>query len=128
MTTSRINPASMGGEPGAYSNGILVRAPEATMYLAGQIGIDAKGVASPDFEAQTRQTWRNIEAILAEAGMTLKDIVKTTIYLVDPATYPTFVKVRTEVLDGHKPASTLVYVSALVKPDWKVEIDVIAAR
>jgi enamine deaminase RidA (YjgF/YER057c/UK114 family) len=128
MTTSRINPASMGGEPGAYSNGILVKAPDATMYLAGQIGIDAKGVASPDFEAQTRQTWRNIEAILAEAGMTLKDIVKTTIYLVDPATYPIFVKVRTEVLDGHKPASTLVYVSALVKPDWKVEIDVIAAR
>ena len=128
MTTTRINPASMGGEPGAYSNGILSAAPEATLYVAGQIGIDAKGLASPDFEAQTRQTWSNIEAILAEAGMTLKDIVKTTIFLVNPADYPTFVKVRTEVLDGHKPASTLVYVSALVKPDWKVEIDVIAAR
>ncbi|MES2972503.1 MAG: RidA family protein [Pseudomonadota bacterium] len=128
MTTTRINPASMGGEPGAYSNGILSASPAATLYVAGQIGIDAKGVASPDFEAQTRQTWKNIEAILAEAGMTLKDIVKTTIFLVNPADYPTFVKVRTEVLDGHKPASTLVYVSALVKPDWKVEIDVIAAR
>ncbi len=128
MTTTRINPASMGGEPGAYSNGILSQAPAATLYVAGQIGIDAKGVASPDFEAQTRQTWKNIEAILAEAGLTLKDIVKTTIYLVDRADYPTFVKVRTEVLDGHKPASTLVYVSGLVKPEWKVEIDVIAAR
>ena len=128
MTTTRINPASMGGEPGAYSNGILCASPAATLYVAGQIGIDANGVASPDFEAQTRQTWKNIEAILADAGMTLKDIVKTTIFLVNPADYPTFVKVRTEVLDGHKPASTLVYVSALVKPDWKVEIDVIAAR
>lgn len=128
MTISRINPASMGGEPGAYSNGILTKSPEATLYLAGQIGIDANGFASPDFEAQTRQTWSNIEAILGEAGMTLKDIVKTTIYLVDPTSYPAFVKVRTEVLGGHKPASTLVYVSALVKPDWKVEIDVIAAR
>jgi enamine deaminase RidA (YjgF/YER057c/UK114 family) len=38
------------------------------------------------------------------------------------------VKVRAEVLNGHKPASTLVYVSGLVKPEWKVEIDVIAAR
>ena len=37
-------------------------------------------------------------------------------------------KVRAEVLNGHKPASTLVYVSGLVKPEWKVEIDVIAAR
>jgi len=128
MTTSRINPASMGGEPGSYSNGILAKAPEATLYIAGQIGIDAKGVASADFEAQTRQTWSNIEAILGEAGMTLKDIVKTTIFLVDRADYPAFVKVRTEVLDGHKPASTLVYVTGLVKPEWKVEIDVIAAR
>lgn len=128
MTTQRINPASMGGEPGSYSNGILSQSPQATLYVAGQIGIDSKGVASADFEAQTRQTWANIAAILGEAGMTLQDIVKTTIYLVDRADYATFVKVRTEVLNGHKPASTLVYVSGLVKPEWKVEIDVIAAR
>ena len=74
MTNSRINPASMGGEPGAYSNGILCKAPQATLYLAGQIGIDAKGVASTDFEAQTRQTWSNIEAILGEAGYTEAEI------------------------------------------------------
>jgi len=128
MSTTRVNPASMGGEPAAYSNGILCQSTQATLYVAGQIGIDAKGVASPDFEAQTRQTWSNIATILAEAGMTLQNIVKTTIYLVDRADYATFVKVRTEVLNGHKPASTLVYVSGLVKPEWKVEIDVIAAR
>lgn len=128
MTTSRINPASMGGEPGAYSNGILVEAPAATLYVAGQIGIDAAGVSSDDFEEQTRQAWRNVEAILVEAGMTLQNIVKTTIYLVKPTDYPTFVKVRTEVLAGHKPASTLVYISALAKPQWTVEIDVIAVR
>lgn len=128
MTTTRINPASMGGEPGAYSNGILVEAPAATLYVAGQIGIDASGVSSSDFETQTRQAWSNVEAILVEAGMTLKNIVKTTIYLVNPTDYPTFVKVRTELLDGHKPASTLVYISALAKPQWTVEIDVIAVR
>lgn len=128
MTNSRINPASMGGEPGAYSNGILVEAPAATLYVAGQIGIDAAGVSSDDFEEQTRQAWRNVEAILVEAGMTLQNIVKTTIYLVKPTDYPTFVKVRTEVLAGHKPASTLVYISALAKPQWTVEIDVIAVR
>jgi|JI7StandDraft_1071085.scaffolds.fasta_scaffold214691_2 2-iminobutanoate/2-iminopropanoate deaminase len=127
MNNTRINPSSMGGEPAAYSNGILSKAPS-TLYVAGQIGIDAQGVASTDFETQTRQTWKNIEAILAEAGMTLQDIVKTTIYLVDRADYATFAKVRAEVLNGHKPASTLVYVSGLVKPEWKVEIDVIAAR
>ena len=126
MAITRINPKALGGEPAAYTNGMLTDSN--TLYISGQIGIDAQGVASPDFEAQTRQTWANIETILKEAGMTLKDIVKTTIFLVDRADYPTFVKVRTEILDGHKPASTLVYVSGLVKPEWKVEIDVIASR
>ena len=88
----------------------------------------SSGVSSSDFETQTRQAWSNVEAILVEAGMTLKNIVKTTIYLVNPTDYPTFVKVRTELLDGHKPASTLVYISALAKPQWTVEIDVIAVR
>ncbi|MEN9885867.1 MAG: hypothetical protein RL758_445 [Pseudomonadota bacterium] len=127
MSNTRINPASMGGEPASYSNGILAKG-ASTLYVAGQIGIDAQGQASPDFETQVRQTWTNVATILAEAGMTLQDIVKTTIYLVDRADYATFVKVRTEVLNGHKPASTLVYVSGLVKPEWKVEIDVIASR
>ncbi|PZQ75870.1 MAG: RidA family protein [Variovorax paradoxus] len=128
MTTTRINPASMGGEPGSYSNGIKVEPAGAALYVAGQIGIDAKGIASPDFSEQAVQAWSNVKSILDEGGMTLKDIVKTTIYLTDPSDYAAFVKVRAEVLDGHKPASTLVYVSALVKPEWKVEIDVIASR
>ena len=128
MTSFRINPASLNGEPSAYSNGILVKSSEVTLYVSGQIGVDTKGICSTDFESHTRQAWRNIEAILSEAEMTLKDIVKTTIFLVNSTDYPSFAKVRTEVLKGHKPASTLVYVSALVKPEWKVEIDVIASR
>lgn len=127
MTVTRINPASMGGEPGAYSNGILVKGEQKTLYVAGQIGIDADGKASEDFGEQTRRTWTNIEAILTEAGMTLRDIVKTTVYLTDAAHYSDFAAIRKEILRDHKPASTLVYVSGLVRKEWKVEIDVIAA-
>jgi len=126
MTHQRINPASMGGEPGAYSNGILAQG--TTLHIAGQIGIDANGVAAPDVTAQCRQAWSNVQAILAEAGMTVENIVKTTIFLVDRADYAAFVAVRKEVLGQHKPASTLVYVSGLVKPEWKVEIDVTAVK
>lgn len=126
MSQQRINPASMGGEPAAYSNGIVAEGK--TLYVAGQIGIDAAGVASPDVAAQCRQAWSNIQAILADAGMSMQNIVKTTIYLVDRADYATFAEVRKEVLNGHKPASTLVYVSGLVKPEWKVEIDVVAVK
>jgi 2-iminobutanoate/2-iminopropanoate deaminase len=127
MSFQKINPASMGGEPAAYSNGMLVDTGK-TLYIAGQIGIDSKGVAPTDVAAQCRQAWANVAAILAEAGMGIENITKTTIFLVSPVDYPAFVEVRKDVLKGHKPASTLVYVSALVKPEWKVEIDVIAVK
>lgn len=127
MNVTKINPASMGGEPAAYSNGLLVQAGQ-TLYIAGQIGIDAQGVAAPDFATQTRQAWTNIQAILADAGMTVKNIVKTTIFLVNPSDYAAFAEIRKTVLDGHKPASTLVYVSGLVKPEWKVEIEAVAVK
>lgn len=128
MTVKAINPESMGGAPAAYTNGMLDVGGSETLYISGQIGIDAKGVCSPDFSTQTRQVWSNIEAILADAGMTLNNVVKTTIFLVDRADYPAFVDIRKDVLKGHKPASTLVYVSGLVKPEWKVEIEAIAVK
>lgn len=128
MTVKAINPESMGGAPAAYTNGMLDVGGSETLYISGQIGIDAKGVCSPDFSTQTRQVWSNIEAILTDAGMTLNNIVKTTIFLVDRADYPAFVDIRKDVLKGHKPASTLVYVSGLVKPEWKVEIEAIAVK
>lgn len=128
MTIKAINPASMGGAPAAYTNGMLAVDAKQTLYISGQIGIDASGACSPDFATQTRQVWSNLEAILKDAGMALSDIVKTTIFLVDRADYPAFVDIRKEVLKGHKPASTLVYVSGLVRPEWKVEIEAIAVK
>jgi 2-iminobutanoate/2-iminopropanoate deaminase len=128
VAVNPINPATMGGAPAAYTNGMHAVGAHETLYISGQIGIDANGVASPDFATQTRQTWANVEAILKDAGMTLENIVKTTIFLVDRADYPAFVDIRKQVLKGHKPASTLVYVAGLVKPDWKVEIEVIAVK
>jgi 2-iminobutanoate/2-iminopropanoate deaminase len=128
MAVKQINPAAMGPAPAAYTNGMVAVAAQETIYVSGQIGIDAKGVASPDFAAQARQAWANVLAILADAGMTVENIVKTTIFLVDRADYPAFVDVRKQVLGGHKPASTLVYVSGLVKAEWKVEIEAVAVK
>jgi 2-iminobutanoate/2-iminopropanoate deaminase len=126
MSVTRINPQSMGPEPAAYTNGVLAHG--TTLYISGQIGIDASGACSSDFAAQCDQVWANLSAILADAGMTLENIVKTTVFLVDPAHYATFVERRKQALKGHKPASTLVYVSQLVKPEWKVEIEAVAVK
>lgn len=123
MNFRKVIPAATGGEPAAYSNGILAGN---TLYVAGQTGMDAKGVASPELAQQCRQAWSNVEAVLSQAGMGIGNIAKTTIFLTDPADFPTYAAVRDEVLKGHKPASTLVYVSGLFKPELKVEIEAIA--
>ncbi|NQV78952.1 MAG: RidA family protein [Alphaproteobacteria bacterium] len=123
MTKKILQPAGM-PVPGAYANGILV---DGTAYLAGQVGVDDKGNCPADIEGQTDQAFDNIARVLAEAGMTLKDIVKSTVYLTDLADYAAFAAARGKHLGDHRPASTLVVVSALIQPQFKLEIDVTAA-
>jgi 2-iminobutanoate/2-iminopropanoate deaminase len=124
VTLRKLNP---GGEPPAYSKGILVPAGK-TLYVAGQVGADASGACSSDVAAQCRQAWANIAAIVTDAGMEMRHIVKTTVFLVDRADYAAFAEARKNVLQDHKPASTLVYVSGLVKPEWKVEVEAVAVK
>ncbi len=126
MTVQRLNPASIGPEPPAYTHGMLVQGAARTLYIAGQVGMDPSGACPSDVAAQCRLAWTRIEAILGEAGMTLQDIVKTTIFLVNPADLAAFREVRNSVLKSHKPASTLVFVSQLVDPALKVEIEAVA--
>lgn len=128
MAFQRVNPPSMGAEPASYSQGALVPAGGRTLYIAGQIGADRQGAVSVDFSTQCRQTWANLISVLEASGMSVTDIVKTTAYLVNASDYAAFAEIRKEVLGAHKPASTLVYVSGLVKPEWKVEIEAIAVR
>jgi 2-iminobutanoate/2-iminopropanoate deaminase len=111
-----------------YSPGILVSGSPVTLYISGQVGIASDGTVSADFETQVRQVWQNISGVLRGAGMRLENLVKLTTFLIDAADFPISSRVRTEVLGGHKPASTLVYVSGLVRPEWRVEIEAIAAR
>ena len=123
-----INPASLGGEPAVYSQAKLVSGAEQTLYISGQVGFDEHGNMSSDKIEQTRQAWLNIEAILAEAGMAVTNIVKTTTFVVDNSDYHAFVEARRAILKDHKPASTLAVVASLHSPDWKVEIEVIAVK
>lgn len=124
MTKRILQPADM-PVPQNYTNGILVGD---TAYIAGQIGIDADGNCPPDAHGQADQAFKNIAKILAEADMTLNDVVRMTVYLTDIADYADYSKARIANLGDHKPASTLVAVASLVRPQYKVEIEVTAVR
>lgn len=101
-----------------------------TVYLRGQIGQNletSESVGIGDIEAQTEQAMRNVQELISEAGGGLEHIVKVTVYLVDPRYREPVYRVMGRWLKGVHPVSTGVVVSALARPEWLVEIDVIAA-
>jgi enamine deaminase RidA (YjgF/YER057c/UK114 family) len=102
-----------------------------TIYLRGQIGQDldtSESVGAGDVAAQAEQAMANIDQLLREAGSALQDIVKVTVYLVDPRYREPVYQAMGRWLKGVYPVSTGLVVSALARPEWLVEIDAIAVR
>jgi enamine deaminase RidA (YjgF/YER057c/UK114 family) len=100
-----------------------------TVYLRGQIGQDLdtrESVGIGDVAAQAEKAMANIAMLLGEAGSKLEDICKITIYLVDVRYREAVYTVVGKWLKGVYPVSTGIVVSALARPEWLVEIDVIA--
>ncbi len=127
MTRKEIQPASAPKPVAEYAHGVEVTGGR-TLYTAGQIALDADGqlVGAGDIRDQARQVFRNIQAIVEEAGGEMNDIVKLTTFLTDMDDYAGFVEVRSEFLRPPFPAATLVAVSSLVKPEWLLEVEAIA--
>lgn len=123
-----INPPTIAAPVGSYSHAIETPPHARILHVSGQVGIDAAGVAGADFRAQAELVWRNIEAILAAAGMGLTDLVRVNTYLTDAADIPDSRIVRRTFLGEHRPASTLLVVSALASPAFRIEIEAWAAR
>lgn len=87
-------------------------------------GSGGKPVAIGDPEAQTRAIFETIEKALEDAGASLKDVVRTRVYLVDITHWEDVARVHGEVFADIRPANTTLEVSAFVSPDWLVEIEV----
>jgi enamine deaminase RidA (YjgF/YER057c/UK114 family) len=79
-----------------------------------------------DVEAQTEKAMANIDMLLEEAGSSLEDIVKVTVYLIDPRYRETVYRTMGRWLKGVFPVSTGIVVQALARPEWLVEIDATA--
>ena len=107
--------------PGPFSHATVIGD---WVHTSGMGGLDpATGqVVSDDVIEQTRQSIRNVEAILAAAGCTLQDVVKAVVYLTDMADYPRVNAVYEEAFAPNRPARTCVAVSALpVRERMKIE-------
>lgn len=109
-----------------YVHGIEVVDPSRFVFIAGTMGLRPDGTPGADIDEQLSLVWRNIARILAEAGMTVDNIVRLTTYLTDASHAEKNGIVRTEVLGGRVIPTTAIVVETLVS-EWLVEIEVIAA-
>ncbi|MCD8293257.1 MAG: RidA family protein [Prevotellaceae bacterium] len=120
-----ISSSKAPGAIGPYSQGIEAGG---MVFVSGQLPVDAAtGIMPEGIEAQARQSLENVKAILAEAGLTTANIVKTTVFLADMSLFADMNKVYATYFDGACPARSAVAVKALPK-DALVEIECIAAR
>lgn len=114
--------------PQTYHHAVEVSGEVRTLYVAGQIGMERDGTIPVGIEAQTRVVFANLKAVLDEAGMSFAEVVKTTVFLVDPQDRAAFSTVRAEVMGGLKSASTLVFVAGLARPELLVEVEAVAVK
>ncbi len=110
---------------GPYSQGVEANG---IIFVSGQLGIDPRTGTKVDggIKSETEQTLKNIEAIIKQAGATLKDVVKVTVYLKDITDFSRMNEVYSEFFSDHRPARVCVETN-LVK-DYLVEIDALAVR
>ncbi len=96
------------------------------LYCSGQLGLDpATGSLADGVEAQARRSLENLKVVISTAGGSMKDIVKTTIFLADMADFQTVNAVYASFFEGEYPARSTVQVAALPKAGL-VEIEAIA--
>jgi reactive intermediate/imine deaminase len=112
-----------------YSHAVAFSGP--MIVISGQVPVDADGqlVGKDDPAGQIRQVFENLAGALAAAGGSMDQIVKLTVFLTDLSDLAEFRRIRDEYIRADQPpASSLVQVSGLVNPDFRVEIEALAAE
>jgi enamine deaminase RidA (YjgF/YER057c/UK114 family) len=123
-----LNPSDAPAPASRYSQGVLVPANARRLIISGQIGMTPDGKVLDGLEAQLRQTWKNLLAVLREGGMSVADVVKITSFVVDPKAVALTRQIRDEVMQGHQPASTFLVVAGLALPSLLCEIEAEAVQ
>jgi 2-iminobutanoate/2-iminopropanoate deaminase len=112
----------------AFSPAVITEGAQKIIWVAGHTGQtadDGRSLAG-DFEAQCRQTFRNIEKTLAEAGARLSDLVTVTVFLSDVRNTTRMTEIRTEIFGQDFPASAAITVTGFADPTMLIEIQGIA--
>jgi len=122
-----LNPPTIRAPFARYSHGVAVPAGAPLVVCSGQLGIGPDDRVPDGVEAQAELCFDNIAAILREAGLTLADVVRVNAYVTAREHMKGYMTVRDRRVGTPPPASTLVIVSGFTRPEFLVEVEVIAA-
>lgn len=123
-----FNPPAIRQPFGNYSHGLLVPPGAGLLVTSGQLGIDSNDHVPEDTQAQAVLCFEAIKAILAEAEMSFADVIRITGFVTSREDFPAYMTVRDRYTSDPLPVSTLIIVSGFTRPEFKVEVEVTAAK
>ena len=123
-----IHNIGIAAQIGAYSDAVETGSNLRWLLTSGTPGLQMNGDLPSDIVGQTELAWKHILRMLARAEMTVADVVKVTQYLTRPEDIPAYSKVRARFLGEARPASMLLVIPQLVRPEFLVEVEIIAAK
>ncbi|MGB0112957.1 MAG: Rid family hydrolase [Ilumatobacteraceae bacterium] len=125
---AEIRPDDIAPPAANYAHAVLTEDARRWLHTSGVVPIAPDGSTPVELRGQAAVVWSNIIAMLRDADMGPSDIVSVTTYVVVGEELAPVMAARDAVLAGHRAASTLVTVPALARPEWRMEVVIIAAR
>lgn len=123
-----VEPAGIAPTAARYAHAVVSEGAGRLLHTSGIVAIAPDGTVPDSLVEQAEVVWANLGAILAAAEMDRTDIVAVTTYVVVGEDLGPVMTARDAFMDGHLAASTLITVPALVRPEWRLEVALVAAR
>ncbi|MBC7942469.1 MAG: RidA family protein [Chitinophagaceae bacterium] len=123
-----LNPKDVHAPAGAYSHTATVSAGTELVFISGQVGMRVDGSIPATLADQAEVVFDNLRACLAAHGAAMTDVVKLTSYLVSGQDVQEMRAIRQRHFGEHRPVSTAVYVPALVRPVFLLEVEAVAVK
>ena len=123
-----LNPETVIAPFSNYSQAVEVPAGARWLYISGQVGVAADGTTGDGFEQQCDLAFQNVVNLLEAGDMRAEHLVKVTVFLTRAEDLPAYRAARDRVLGEVRPASTLIVIAALARPQWLIEIEAVAAK
>lgn len=121
--SEKLNPEGVVKPASNYVQAVIHSGNARRLLISGQVGVTADGKVLDGMEAQLRQCWANLLAVLKAAGFEKKHLVKTVIYVTEPGQVALSRRIRDEALEGVLTASTYIQCGGLATPAFLCEVE-----